>query len=85
MKRYFLLLSFKADFHLTFLRYGTGWDFWSREHAHYKKNHDPTLIPSRTVPTKVELSSTFQRYGTGSTRDRSLLANQRRVSLVFID
>ena len=65
-----------------------GWDFLSREHAHYKKNHvrcdiDPILC--RTVPTKVELSSTFRWYGTGSTRDNSLLANQRRVSLVFID
>ena len=50
-----------------------------------KSRSDIDPIPYRTVPTKVELSSTFQRYGIGSTRGSNLLANQRRVSLVFID
>ena len=85
-------MEVKADFHLTFLRYSMGWDRYGmgtfghvsmRITKKSRSDIDPILY--RTVPTKVELISTFQRYGTGSTQDSSLLANQRRVSLVFID
>ena len=75
---------------LTFLRYGMG-SVRDGTFGHVsmritkKSRSDIDPIPFRPVPTKVELSSTFQRYGTGSTRDSILLANQRRVSLVFID